>query len=138
MLTKNQIVNADDEEFMNDQQLAYMRQLLEKMRRDVLDEIELADNTEDDSRASDPLDRAQQESQWLVNIRMRSMETDLLTDIDKALHKVDCGEYGYCEFTGEPIDVRRLLAHPTSRTTVEEQEKREKAESHLSPHALTE
>ena len=123
MLNKEALVNAAEEDFMNAEQREFMRKLLLSIRESMIPagpDVALVE------RASDPLDRAQQEEQWMVNIRRRSLETDLLSDVDRALQKLDSGDYGYCEYSGEPIDIRRLLACPTTCTTVEEQDRIEK------------
>jgi DnaK suppressor protein len=123
MLTKEQVLSASEDEFMTDEQLAYMQSQLLKMKEQLLgsdtDSIE-------PGRQSDPLDQAQQEMQFLVHLRKKSLDTDLLSEVEKALYKIQYGEYGFCEISGEPIDIRRLLASPTSRTSLEEQERLER------------
>lgn len=131
MLTKEQILSASEEEFMNEEQLAFIRELLFDMRQKLQAEEKTTATLEHQSseRSSDMVDQANQEEHWMVQIKVRSHESDLLSDIEKALYKVDSGNYGYCEYSGEPIDIRRLLARPTSRTTIEEQTRREKQQS---------
>jgi DnaK suppressor protein len=123
MLTKEQVLSASEDEFMTDEQLAYMKTQLLLMKEQLLesdtDSIETA-------RPSDPLDQAQQEMQFLVQLRKKSLDTDLLSEVEKALYKIQYGEFGFCEISGGPIDIRRLLANPTSRTSVEEQERLER------------
>lgn len=129
MLTKKQIINDSDDQFMNDEQLAFMRQLLINMRERTLLSSEpiVAENH------PEAADCAAQEERWLVAIKSRVMQADLLSEIDKALVRIESKEYGYCERSGEPIDIRRLLAYPTSSLTVQEQaivERRQTVESH--------
>ena len=125
MLTKEQVLSASENEFMTDEQLAYMQTRLLMMKEQLL-----VSDTEsiDSGRPSDPLDQAQQEMQFLVYLRQKSLNTDLLSEVEKALYKIQYGEFGFCEISGEPIDIRRLLANPTSRTSIEEQERLERSQ----------
>lgn len=120
MLTREQMIVAADENFMDDEQLSYIRQLLLDMRLELYVSVS-TDSAVAEQKCPDKLDQAAVEEQWMVQITRRAHETDLLNDIDKALHRVTTGEYGYCEFSGEPIDINRLLANPVSTTTIEEQ-----------------
>jgi DnaK suppressor protein len=124
VLTKEELIESTEADFMNEDQLEYIRELLLDMRNRFAGEQLLT--TTQTERHSDLADRAHQEEQWMLSIRKRALDNDLLSDIDKALYKVERGEYGYCETSGEPIDIKRLLANPTSRTSVEEQERVEK------------
>jgi len=117
MMTKEQILKSSQDEFMNREQLRFIRELLLEMRRTIY----AAEPVPEPARLSDQLDQAWQEEQWMIQLKRRAQKTDLLSDIDKALHRVNIGEYGYCELSGEPIDINRLLANPVSRTTIEEQ-----------------
>jgi DnaK suppressor protein len=81
-----------------------------------------------DQQASDPVDRAQAESLFMLQIRMRSMQSDLLSEVNQALQRMEQGNYGFCEVSGRPIEIGRLLAQPTTRMTVEEQTRIEKME----------
>ncbi len=130
MLTQERLLQAAEEEFMNDEQLAFMRQKLLDMRQQIIGD-ERVDSPVQADRLSDAADQAQQEEQWMIEIRKRSIESDLLSDIEQALYKVEIGEYGYCEYSGDPIDIRRLLAYPMSRMTVEEQERHERLQQFI-------
>lgn len=120
-MTEEHLLSAS--EFMNDVQLSYIQSRLESMRQQLLSTDLEAVASE---RPSDPLDQAQQEMQYLVLLRKRSFESDLLSEVEKALYRIQQGEYGFCEISGEQIDIRRLLANPTSRTSIEEQERLER------------
>ncbi len=122
-LTKEQVIAASEEEFMDDSQLEFIRQRLIEMRQSHTPVMTPAEPAE--QRCADAIDQAHVEQQWMINLRRRSYQSDLLSDIDKALRRVATGEYGYCEMSGEPIDINRLLANPVSRTTVEEQQRLE-------------
>lgn len=126
MMTKEQFVQTSPDEFMNEGQLDFVRQLLMNMR-DAANTRSI-EEPGPGGRQADPIDQAWQEEQWMIRLKRRAQQTDLLTEIDKALHRVTTGEYGYCELSGEPIDVRRLLANPLSRTTVEEQDRLERSQ----------
>jgi DnaK suppressor protein len=77
---------------------------------------------------TDPLDRATQEEERILELRTRDRERKLLRKVDQALDRIDDGTYGYCEETGEPIGVERLMARPTATLCVDAQERREKRE----------
>ena len=126
MLTEEEILAAPEEDYMNDEQLAFFRQHLMEMRQSLEhgnendDEIQL-----DAERAADESDRATQEEQYWIQVHMKERETNLIRDIDKALHRVRTGDYGFCEDTGEDIGIKRLLIRPTSLYTAEAQARRE-------------
>ena len=73
----------------------------------------------------DPADRATIEEEHALELRTRDRERKLLKKVQAAIKRIDEGEYGYCEESGEPIGVRRLLARPTATLSLEAQERRE-------------
>ena len=79
----------------------------------------------DVERAADELDRATQEEQYWIQVHMKERESNLIRDIDKALHRIRIGEYGFCDDTGDEIGIRRLLIRPTSLFSAEAQARRE-------------
>lgn len=107
---------------MNQDQLSLIHAQLNEMKKQLL--VKNAELVKQE-HASDPLDQAQQEMQSMVQLRQKSLDTDLLSEVEMALYKIQCGEYGYCEISGEPISIQRLQANPTSRTSIEEQERLE-------------
>lgn len=127
MLTEEEILAAPEEDYMNDEQLAFFRQQLLDLRQSVEQEpIVEEDSTQlDAERAADESDRATQEEQYWIQVRMKERESNLIRDIDKSLHRIRTGDYGFCEDTGDEIGIRRLLIRPTSRFTAEAQARRE-------------
>ncbi len=121
---------AEDEPFMNDKQLEYFRRKLVDWKSDILtdskDTIEgLQDNTRN---IPDVADRASEETDRALELRTRDRQRKLVTKIESALRRIDEGEYGYCEVTGEPISLRRLDARPIATMSLEAQERHERRE----------
>lgn len=118
------------EEFMNPRQLAYFRRKLlnwkESILREALDTLETLQN--EPMREPDVNDRASSETDWSLELRTRDRQRKLIAKIDAALRRIDEGEYGYCEVTGEPIALGRLEARPIATMTVEAQERHERHE----------
>jgi DnaK suppressor protein len=123
-------VPSDTEEFMNPQQQEYFRQLLLTWKKNILAESEttLSQLQADSLREPDIADRASSETDWSIELRTRDRQRKLIAKIDAALRRIDEGEYGYCEVTGEPISLRRLQARPIATMTVESQERHERQE----------
>ncbi len=121
---------AEDEPFMNERQLEYFRKKLIDWRSDLLedsrDTIEgLQGNTRN---IPDITDRASEETDRALELRTRDRQRKLVSKIDAALRRIDEGEYGYCEVTGEPISLKRLDARPIATMTLEAQERHERRE----------
>ena len=123
-------VPQPDEEFMNPLQLEYFRKKLNDWKNDILREsAETLQNLQEDNlREPDIADRASSETDWSVELRTRDRQRKLVSKIESALRRIDEGEYGYCEVTGEPISLRRLDARPIATMTIEAQEAHERAE----------
>ena len=123
-------VPTDNEEFMNVRQQDYFRQLLLTWKKNILAESETTLNQlqADSLREPDLADRASSETDWSIELRTRDRQRKLIAKIDAALRRIDDGEYGYCEVTGEPISLRRLQARPIATMTVEAQERHERQE----------
>lgn len=121
---------SDDEAFMNPLQQTYFRQKLLGWRDEIHDEARetLAELKSDSLHEADLSDRASSETDWSVHLRTRDRQRKLIGKINAALRRLDEGEYGYCEVTGEPIGLRRLEARPIATMTVEAQEAHEKRE----------
>lgn len=121
---------SPDEPFMNELQQEYFRQKLQAWRDDILREsAETLQNLQQDNlREPDVADRASSETDWSVELRTRDRQRKLVSKIDSALRRLDEGEYGYCEVSGEPISLRRLDARPIATMTIEAQEAHERAE----------
>jgi DnaK suppressor protein len=127
-LDEKDLLEMPDSEYMNEAQLAFFRERLNALRRDLLENVSetVAHLQEGEGLAeADPNDRATTEEEHAIELRIRDRERKLLTRIDAALARIDAGRYGYCDETGEPIGLRRLLARPTASLSVEAQERRE-------------
>jgi DnaK suppressor protein len=119
-----------DDDFMNPLHLEYFRQRLLDWKKQILNEAEgtLAVLQNEPLREPDLNDRASSETDWSIELRTRDRQRKLITKIDAALRRIDDGEYGYCEVTGEPISLGRLEARPIATMTVEAQERHERHE----------
>ena len=104
--------------------------LLTKWKNDLIDEVDRTVIHMKDEAANfpDPNDRATQESEFGLELRTRDRERKLLKKINSALNRIDEGDYGYCDETGEEIGLKRLQARPVATLSLEAQERREKAE----------
>jgi DnaK suppressor protein len=121
---------SPSEEFMNPQQQAYFRRKLLDWKDSILRESRetLAQLQVDSLREPDVTDRASSETDWGIELRTRDRQRKLISKIDAAIRRIDEGEYGYCEVTGEPISLARLEARPVATMTVEAQERHERNE----------
>ena len=121
---------ADDEPFMNDTQLAYFRRkLLDWKSEWMSDSKETIETLQDNTRAiPDISDRASEETDRALELRTRDRQRKLVSKIDAALRRIEEGEYGYCEETGDPISLRRLDARPIATMSLEAQERHERRE----------
>ena len=121
---------GDGEEYMGEQQLDYFRRLLQAWKRAILDSSAdtLHHLQEGPIREPDLNDRASSETDWGIELRTRDRQRKLIAKIDSALRRIEEGEYGYCEVTGEPIGLGRLIARPIATMTVEAQEAHERRE----------
>jgi DnaK suppressor protein len=119
-----------DEDFMNPLQQEYFRRKLQAWKEEILQEAkETLETLQQESlREPDLTDRASAETDWSIELRTRDRQRKLISKIESALRRIDSGEYGYCEVTGEPIALQRLDARPTATMTVEAQEKHEREE----------
>ena len=119
-----------NEEFMNSLQLAYFRQKLLDWKEDIVRELRetMAQLKSGPIREADLTDRASSETDWAIELRTRDRQRKLISKIDSALRRIDEGEYGFCEVTGEPISLARLEARPIATMTVEAQERHERNE----------
>ena len=121
---------AEDEPFMNERQVEYFRRKLLDWRSDLLDESRLTiEGLQDGTRnIPDMADRASEETDRALELRTRDRQRKLAAKIDAALRRIDDGEYGYCEVTGEPISLKRLDARPIATLSLEAQERHERRE----------
>lgn len=121
---------SDDEPFMNEVQQEYFRQKLKSWKAEILEATkETIQHLQDESeKHPDITDRATSESERALELRTRDRQRKLVSKIDEALMRIEQGEYGYCEETGEPIGVARLDARPIATLSLEAQERHEKRE----------
>ena len=119
-----------DEPFMSLRQQAYFRRKLTGWRDSIRLEAQgtLSQLQVDSMREPDLNDRASSETDWSIELRTRDRQRKLIGKIEAALRRIDEGEYGYCEVTGEPISLGRLEARPIATMTVEAQERHERHE----------
>jgi len=121
---------AEDEPFMNERQLEYFRRKLLNWKADLLGESRTTVTALQDGTRSIPdvADRASEETDRALELRTRDRQRKLITKIDAALRRIEEGEYGYCEVTGDPISLKRLDARPIATMTLEAQERHERRE----------
>jgi DnaK suppressor protein len=126
-LTEQELLAMPDSEYMNDKQIDFFRALLQQQKEDLLSNAgETTEHLrEDTSIVPDPADRATIEEEHALELRTRDRERKLLKKIAQSLARLDSGEYGYCDETGEPIGLARLLARPTATLSLEAQQRRE-------------
>jgi DnaK suppressor protein len=119
-----------NEEFMNSVQLAYFRSKLLGWKEDIVKESRetMAALANGPLQEADLTDRASSETDWGIHLRTRDRQRKLIAKIDAALRRIDSGEYGFCEVSGEPISLARLEARPIATMTVEAQERHERNE----------
>jgi DnaK suppressor protein len=126
-LTVEELLAMPDAEYMNDKQLDFFRAQLQKQKDDLLSNAgETTEHLrEDTSIVPDPADRATIEEEHALELRTRDRERKLLKKIAQSLGRLESGDYGFCDETGEPIGLARLLARPTATLSLEAQQRRE-------------
>lgn len=128
--TLDTYVPCETEPFMNDRQQAFFRQKLMDWKEDILRESsETVSTLQTDTRnVPDIADRASEETDRALELRTRDRQRKLISKIDSAIRRIDEGEYGYCEHSGDPISLKRLIARPTATLSLEAQERHERKE----------
>jgi DnaK suppressor protein len=125
-LTEAELLKMPESDYMNQAQLEFFRERLLTMERDIRTN---ADETTEHLRETvivpDPADRATIEEEHALELRTRDRERKLLKKIKQSLDRIEAGEYGWCEETGDPIGIPRLLARPTATLSLEAQQRRE-------------
>jgi DnaK suppressor protein len=121
---------TEDEPYMNQKQQDYFRMLLLEWKKSIHSAagVTLQSLQDGPIREPDLNDRASSETDWSIELRTRDRQRKLIAKIDAALRRIDQGEYGYCEVTGDPIGLKRLIARPVATMTVEAQEAHERRE----------
>ncbi len=126
-LSDAEVLAMPDGEYMNDKQMAFFRLKLMQLKQDILASAgETTEHLREDTViVPDPADRATIEEEHALELRTRDRERKLLKKIEQSIARIDAGDYGYCDETGEPIGVGRLLARPTATLSLEAQQRRE-------------
>jgi DnaK suppressor protein len=126
-LTEAELLAMPDSEYMNEKQLEFFRARLQSLKDDLLSNAgETTEHLREDTViVPDPADRATIEEEHALELRTRDRERKLLKKIEQSIARIDAGDYGYCDETGEPIGVGRLLARPTATLSLEAQQRRE-------------
>ena len=124
--TEAELLKMPESDYMNEAQLGFFRARLQQMERELLQN---ADETTEHLRETvivpDPADRATIEEEHALELRTRDRERKLIKKVQQSLARIESGDYGYCEETGEPIGIPRLLARPTATLSLEAQQRRE-------------
>lgn len=126
-LTDAELIAMPDDEYMNDVQMEFFRRRLARLKQDILSNAgETTEHLREDTVVvPDPADRATIEEEHALELRTRDRERKLLKKIEQSIARIEAGDYGYCDETGEPIGVGRLLARPTASLSLEAQQRRE-------------
>ena len=121
-----ELLSQPSSEYMNSAQLDYFRRKLQTLEAELrVNAGETTEHLRETVLVPDPADRATIEEEHALELRTRDRERKLIKKVEQAIARIDTGEYGYCEETGEPIGLQRLLARPTATLSVEAQERRE-------------
>ena len=127
LLSEASLLGSAPTDYMNSEQLEFFRQRLLSQKTEIArNALAMTEQLREVDAPSDDADRATLEEERTLALRVRDREDKLLGKIDAALLRIEDGSYGYCEETGEPIGLPRLLARPTATLTIEAQERRER------------
>lgn len=126
-LTDDEVKAMPDSEYMNEKQMAFFRHKLSVLKQEIHNSAgETTEHLREDTVVvPDPADRATIEEEHALELRTRDRERKLLKKIEQSIARIDSGDYGYCDETGEPIGVGRLIARPTANLSLEAQQRRE-------------
>ena len=125
-LTEVELLKMSEKDYMNAAQLDFFRQKLLGLKDDLLKNAsETTEHLRENILVPDPADRATIEEEHALELRTRDRERKLLKKVEQALARIESGDYGWCEETGEPIGLNRLIARPTANLSLEAQERRE-------------
>ncbi len=125
-LTEEQILAMGEQDYMNSAQLAFFKARLQQLEKDLLRNAgETTEHLRETVLVPDPADRATIEEEHALELRTRDRERKLLKKVQQSLLSIESGDYGWCEETGEPIGIPRLLARPTATLSLEAQQRRE-------------
>ena len=128
-LSEEDVLKAPDKDYMNEAQLAFFKRRLVELRDQLLQNADdTGEHLRENEVTTDPSDRATLEEEYTLELRTRDRERKLLKKVEKSIRMIDDGSYGFCEETGEPIGVARLIARPTATLSLEAQERRERVQ----------
>jgi DnaK suppressor protein len=124
--SEEQLLKMADADYMNDAQLAFFKYRLQEMERELLANAgETTEHLRETVIVPDPADRATIEEEHALELRTRDRERKLLKKVQDSLARIEAGDYGFCEETGDPIGIPRLIARPTATLSLEAQQRRE-------------
>ena len=127
LLTEQELLAMPESDYMNAAQLEFFKHRLRQLEQEILANAgATTENLRETQFVPDPADRATIEEEHALELRTRDRERKLLKKVQQSIALIDSGEYGWCEETGEPIGLPRLLARPTANLSLEAQERREK------------
>jgi DnaK suppressor protein len=126
LLTEEEIRAMSDKDYMNAAQLAFFKNRLQELEKELLRNAgETTEHLRETVLVPDPADRATIEEEHALELRTRDRERKLLKKVQQSLAAIEAGDYGWCEETGEPIGIPRLIARPTATLSLEAQQRRE-------------
>lgn len=126
VLTEEDLLKMGESDYMNDDQLAFFKARLQDMEKEILSNAgETTEHLRETTLVPDPADRATIEEEHALELRTRDRERKLLKKVQQSINRIEAGEYGWCEETGDPIGIGRLLARPTATLSLEAQQRRE-------------
>lgn len=138
LLTDDQLLAMSEDDYMNDLQLEFFKLRLKNLEKEILDNANATtDNLRETQFVPDPADRATIEEEHALELRTRDRERKLLKKVQQSLVSIDDGDYGWCEETGDPIGLPRLLARPTANLSLEAQERREKRQKQFGDWSIS-
>ena len=124
--TESELLRMPESEYMSERQLGFFRDRLRQLEQEILNNAgATTEHLRETQFVPDPADRATIEEEHALELRTRDRERKLLKKVQQSIARIDAGEYGWCDETGEPIGLRRLLARPTATLSLEAQERRE-------------
>jgi DnaK suppressor protein len=124
--TEAELLRMPAKDYMNEVQLAFFRNMLQSLREELMTNAgETSEHLRETPSVPDPADRATIEEEHALELRTRDRERKLMKKIEQSLARIESGDYGYCDETGEPIGLKRLLARPTATLSIEAQHRRE-------------
>ncbi len=132
MLTEQQLLDSSEDDYMNNDQLAFFKKMLQSQIDEILANVESErSKLKEQQHRADDADIASMEEDHRTRLRFMDRQTKLLPKLREALKRIDEQEFGYCEVTGEPIGLKRLLARPTATLSTEEKTRQEQQEKNF-------